>query len=170
MKYLSILSFIFIAFTGLIGQDTGKTANDITDKTIIPVKDFQAKADEFVGKTIYVSGTVDHVCKHGGKKVVIVSDDGEASLKIMAGDKISKFDKEIEGETINVLGTVQEKRVDEAYLSDWEDEVKEHHKTTDPEYKEDMEKIAELRKKIKESKKGYLSFYSMDGIEYKVVK
>ncbi len=164
MKYLFLLLFTVAGIVGLNAQ------NEENSKKIVPVEDFQIKADSFVGKTIYVSGTVDHVCKHGGKKVVIVSDDGEASLKIMAGDKISKFDKSIEGETINVLGTVKELRVDEEYLSNWEEEVKEHHKADDPEYKEDMERIAELRKKIKESKKGYLSFYSMDGIEYEVVK
>ncbi len=156
--------FITLGFFGLTAQDNS------VDKTVISVEDFQGKADNFVGKTIYVSGTVDHVCKHGGKKVVIVSDDGEASLKIMAGDKISKFDKSIEGEVIHVLGTVKELRVDEAYLLNWEEEVKGHHKAEDPEYKEDMAKIADLRKKIKESDKGYLSFFSMDGIEYEVVK
>ncbi|HEB62309.1 MAG TPA: hypothetical protein ENI82_04070 [Bacteroidetes bacterium] len=164
MKYLFLLLFTVAGFWGLNAQD------DANGKKIVPVEDFQGKADAFVGKTIYVSGTVDHVCKHGGKKVVIVSDDGQASLKIMAGDKISKFDKSIEGETINVLGTVKELRVDEAYLVNWEEEVKDHHKPSDQEYKDDMAKIADFRKQIKESKKGYLSFYSMDGIEYEVVK
>jgi hypothetical protein len=168
----SLLFFISLGFVAFAQEmenhsaDAGK--NDEIE--VISVEKFQDKADSYIGKELAVTGIVDHVCKHGGKKVVIVSEDGKASLKIMAGDKISKFDKNIEGETITVVGIVREKRVDEDYLSNWEIEVKDHHKPEDPEYKDDMAKIEELRAKIKESPKGYLSFYSMDGNSYHVNK
>ncbi len=146
--------------------------SDSVDKSPveISVEVFQERAANLVGKDIYVTGIVDHVCKHGGKKVMLVSEDGEASLKVMAGDKISKFDKKIEGENLKVLGTVTEFKMDDAFLTEREKKVKEHHKPTDPEYKEDMDWIKEKREEIKKSKKGYLSFYSMDGISYEVVK
>ena len=173
MKKLSlILFFAIFGFIGLNAQDTPveKVEEVPAEIQTITVEDFQDKADAFVGKEIYITGTVDHVCKHGGKKVMLVSEDGEASLKIMAGEEISKFNKNIEGENLKVRGVVQEMRMDEAYLIEKEEHVKENHKPEELEYKEDMEWIADMRKKIEDSEKGYLSFYSMDGLSYEVVK
>ncbi len=165
-----LLLFVVIAL-GTIGLYAQSDSKDVDKNPVeISVEVFQERAADLVGKDIYVTGIVDHVCKHGGKKVMLVSEDGEASLKVMAGDKISKFDKKIEGENLKVLGTVTEFKMDDTFLNEREEKVKEHHKPTDPEYKEDMEWIQEKREEIKKSKKGYLSFYSMDGISYEVIK
>ncbi|PID89470.1 MAG: hypothetical protein CSB01_01770 [Bacteroidia bacterium] len=168
MKKLLLLVVIALGTIGLYAQNDTESMDE--NPVEVSVEMFQKKAADLVGKDIYVTGIVDHVCKHGGKKVMLVSEDGEASLKVMAGDKISKFDKNIEGENLKVLGTVTEFKMDDTFLDEREKKVKEHHKPTDPEYKEDMEWIQEKREEIKKSKKGYLSFYSMDGISYEVVK
>ena len=163
---LFILVFFTFNFLNVNAQDNDKKE----EAPVISIDDFQDKAHEFVGKKIYITGMVDHVCKHGGKRLQLVGNKEDARLKIEAGDKINKFQKEIEGDDIKVYGTVKEKRIDEAYLSEWEEEVKDHHKPSDEEYKNDMKKIANLRKQIKDSGKGYLSFYSMDAIKYEVIK
>ncbi len=168
MRKLLLFMVIVLGTIGLYAQNDSKSMDK--NPVEVSVEVFQEKAANLVGKDIYVTGIVDHVCKHGGKKVMLVSEDGEASLKVMAGDKISKFDKKIEGENLKVLGTVTEFKMDDDFLNEREKKVKEHHKPTDPEYKEDMEWIQEKREEIKNSKKGYLSFYSMDGISYEVVK
>ncbi len=168
MKRLLLFMFVTFSTLSLYAQNDSKVIDKNTVE--ISVEVFQKRAADFVGKNIYVTGIVDHVCKHGGKKVMLVSEDGEASLKVMASDKISKFDKKIEGENLKVLGTVTEFKMDDTFLNEREKKVKEHHKPTDPEYKEDMEWIQEKREEIKKSKKGYLSFYSMDGISYEVIK
>ena len=165
-KFLFILFVFTMSYVNSNAQDN----KDTKDVPVISIDDFQDKADEFVGKNIYITGSVDHVCKHGGKRLQLVGSKEDARLKIEAGDKINKFQKEIEGDDIKVYGTVKEKRIDEAYLLNWEDEVKDHHKPTDEEYKNDMKKIENLRKQIKESKKGYLSYYSMDAINFEVIK
>ena len=165
MRNLSlILTLLVFGFIGLNAQD-----NPVEIATIT-VDEFQEKASEYVGQEIYITGICDHVCKHAGKQLQLVGSTPDVSMKIKAGEKIGKFKKDIEGDNLKILGLVKESRIDEEYCIEWEGEVKEHHKPEEEEYKADMEKIANLKKRVKATEKGYLSFYSMEGIEFEVVK
>ena len=164
---LIIVLFLGLGSFSLTAQDDAKANDDIIT---INVKDLSGHEADYVGKEFYLTGIVDHVCKHGGKKAVLASDDGEVDFHVMAGNKISKFDRKIEGDEIKVLVTMTEEHIDESYAIRWEEEVKKHHKPTDEEYKEDMKRIANLRKKIEDTKEGYLTKYVIEGIDYELVK
>jgi hypothetical protein len=97
----------------------------------------------------------------------------------------------LEGSDIQVSGIIQELIIDEAYLSEWEQELNEE--INDTEVVSDttavsnheggglgaaadqgthlpaMETIAEYRKQIAESGKDHLSFYSVECIAYEVI-
>jgi len=164
---LIIVLFLGFGSLSLTAQDDAKANDDIIT---INVKDLSGHEADYVGKEFYLTGIVDHVCKHGGKKAVLASDDGEVDFHVMAGNKISKFDRKLEGDEIKVLVTITEEHIDESYAIRWEEEVKKHHKSTDEEYKEDMKRIAKLRKRIEDTKEGYLTKYVIEGIDYEVVK
>lgn len=165
MKNLSLILILLVfGFIGLNAQDNP------VEIAVISVDDFQEKAAEYVGQEIYITGLCDHVCKHAGKQLQLVGSTPDITMKIQAGEKIGKFQKDIEGDNLKILGLVSENRIDDDYCTEWEGEVKHNHKPTEEEYIADMEKIANLRKRVKESEKGYLSFYSMVGIEFEVVK
>lgn len=171
MKKLSLfLILIAASWTAVISQNDSKQNTEKEKISTIAVDDFQSKAENLVDKEIFITGTVDHVCKHGGKRLQLIGSKEDARLKIEAGENISKFNKEIEGDEIQVHGLVKELRIDEAYLNDWEAEVKDHHKPEDQEYKDDMKRIKNMREQVKNSEKGYLSFYSLDAIDFKVLK
>ena len=92
-------------------------------------------------------------------------------------------------------GIIEEMRVDEDYLKEWEEEVKsgaeekegkghgngdgnhesgeeedhsEEHEDLDIEA--ELEQIARMRQRVEDSEKGYLSFYSILAVEYEVYK
>lgn len=190
-KYLLIFVMLIFAMTACNNQNK-KTATDsgnekITNDELVVVslKDFKRNAENLVGKKVKITGTVDHVCKHGGQKMIIVSKDTDARLKIVPNENMAAFNSELEGENVMVIGIVEEQRIDENYLREWEEEVKEGEKKEKKEklhegnnqdnqgMEEDksaeLEQINNLRKKLNESGKDHLSFYSLVCQKYDVV-
>ena len=77
---------------------------------------------EYVDQTVSLTGTVNHVCKHGGKKLFLMSMATNDRFKVEAGE-VGSFDVALEGSDIKVIGVVKELKVDKAYLDNWEKEA-----------------------------------------------
>ncbi len=156
------------------------TPEEVTEVT---VADFSEKAGSLVGKPVKIKAIVDHVCKHGGQKMVLVDQNTEKRVKVVPDEKIAAFKPELEGQDVVVTGVVDELKVDEDYLMDWENEVKEGEKEPKGEAMHEgkeageekdeaenaMKQINALRKKLKESGKDHLSYYSIICSEYEVL-
>lgn len=139
-----------------------------TEAPVIALADFNTKAGEWVGKEVIVEGIVDHVCKHGGKKLFLVDDQGDVHVD---GEK--RFDDALMGNQIVVKGIVKEFRVDEAYcLQQEQDFIQKHKEGVDPDsvYTQKMEGITFYRDSMKTTGKDHLSFYSIDYISHEVKK
>ena len=134
----------------------------------ITFEEFQSNPDMYVDKYVKVEGTCVHTCKHGGKKMHIVGTDPEYKLVILASDKVAMFDKALEGSAVMVEGFVRVEKIDEAYLNNWEAELKadvEKQKDAgevDEEHHENLNKIASLRKELKETGKDVIANYSIE--------
>ncbi|HKJ05970.1 MAG TPA: hypothetical protein VJ970_00740, partial [Flavobacteriaceae bacterium] len=99
-----------------------EATEEVTETPEIALANFNEKAGEFVNKEVKVKGIVDHVCKHGGKKLLLVTDEGDAHV---FSDE--RFDEALKGSEIVVTGVVEEERIDEAYLLKMEeDNIKSH--------------------------------------------
>ncbi len=154
---------------------------------VVPLANFSDDAEELVGKQIVLNGTVDHVCKHGGQKLFLVNEDAGARVKVVTGEDMAAFNTELEGESVMVVGVVDELRIDEDYLREWEEEVLagigpdegeksekvhmgdgegDHH--DDEEENADLKQIKKYREKIAESGKDYISFFSVICVDYEV--
>ncbi len=77
---LAILGLLAVA-CGSEGEtnetnDSTKTTNVVETPTI-KISEFDLLAANFVDKKIQVKGIVDHGCKHGGKKMLLVDDGGD---------------------------------------------------------------------------------------------
>lgn len=153
---------------------------------ILPVEliNFSDNAETLIGKQIALNGMIDHVCKHGGQKMFITNQDADARIKIVTGEDMAAFNTELEGETVYVVGEVDELRIDEDYLKEWEEEVlagitadegeksEKVHMGDGGEHEEnaDLKQIEKYRQKIAESGKDYISFFSIVCIDYEVVE
>lgn len=143
-----------------------KEAVEVSEKPLIALADFDSKAGEFVGKEVQVKGIVDHVCKHGGKKILLVNDKGDVHI-----ESETRFDDALVGDEILVDGVVTEFRVDEAYLlKKEEDHIQSHKegKDSNEAYEEKMEHLQAYRDQMKEENVDHLSFYSLDYVSHKV--
>jgi hypothetical protein len=171
-------------------NSTQKASNNEVEvavvEEVIPLDlaDFSEKAGDLVGKQVELYGMIDHVCKHGGQKMFLVNEDGEVRVKIVTGENMAAFNTELEGESVNVIGIVDELRIDEEYLKEWEEEVlaglegddgekgeKVHmgeHQGSESGENPELGQINDYRKKIAESGKNYISFFSVICVDYEV--
>jgi hypothetical protein len=193
--------FLYLAFAALVvscsnsqKNTSGKEADGsdtIKEPVTITVNEFLAKAGEYVGQEIKIQGTVSHTCKHGGKRMFIFDDNEDNRVKIEASESVASFDASLEGSDVLVSGLLKELVIDEAYLTEWEQEV--NAEMDEPEMESDttavakheggglgeaadqgthvsaLESISEYRKQIKESGKDHLSFYSVECLAYEVL-
>lgn len=111
-----------VAFAACNNQ-TKQPAEDQKNE-VITVDVFFDKAEAMVGKTITVKGMVDHVCKHGGKRMFIIGEKPENRLKLTTGEGIASFDVEMEGGNAMATGVVEMMKIDTEYLDNWEKEIR----------------------------------------------
>ncbi len=198
LKKLSLILFLALVAVYCGGGETAQetpqeTKGETIEAAIAPVAvsiaNFEAEAGNLVDKLVTVEGTVSHICRHGGKRMFLIGENPDDNLKVLAGTAITAFDVALEGSDVIVNGYVRESRVDEAYLDELEkktlenikkaeEEKKEaaaasHEGQTDEathniEHKDPLQNIKDMKEQLKNSPKGYLSFYSIECDTFKV--
>ena len=192
-KYLLFIAVIAMVVTSCENVDKSKETMENTKAVVVDeitpllVAEFDEQAGNYVGKKIKMKGTVDHICKHGGQRLFLVSEDSEARIKITPDEEIAAFNAELEGNKLVLVGIVEEQRIDEDYLREWEEEIKSGSDMADDkgegshlggtvekggegaDMAEEMEKVNNLRQMIKESGDDHLSFYSVLCTSYDVI-
>jgi hypothetical protein len=96
---------------------------------VLTVANFDSLAGNYIGKEIQLEGLVDHVCQHGGKRMFLVHENSPGRVKVTTGENIPSFDIALVGSTVAVKGIIEELRIDEQYLQEWEKELNEQEAT-----------------------------------------
>jgi hypothetical protein len=160
MKNVFILLAVISLSVSCNNNDNAK--KDSTDSlklekkeiTEIKLTEFESKAGGFIGKEVKITGVVDHVCKHGGKKFLLV--DGDKSLHVFNDNK---FEETLSGSKVTVTGIVEEEKIDSAYIAETVNhEIGSHGSGT----KEDKMKI----KGIKEWAKMMTDSLKKEGVDH----
>ena len=168
--------------------DTAKSEQVAPEEvTVVKLAEFDDKVDGLVGKKIEITGTADHICKHGGQRMFIVDTDAEGRVKITPDEHVAAFNSDLEGRKLKIVGIVEEQRIDEAYIREWEEEIladadmgddkgegmhlggNMEKGGSDADKSEEMEKVNHLRQMLAESGDDHLSFYSVLCTEYEVI-
>ncbi len=134
----------------------------------LAIGEFDAKAGEYVNKEIQINGIVDHVCKHGGKKILMVTDEGDVHVT-----SEERFDEALKGSEIILTGVVVEERIDESTcLQMEEDFIKSHSegKTSEEQFKEQQNHIQQYRDEMKAENKAYISNYSLKHVNHSKIE
>ena len=124
----------------------GEKKADVTTDTVavetvaveVLMSDFEEKAADLIGKEIKITGIVDHVCKHGGKKILLV--DGDNSLHVFNDER---YDEALSGSSVSLIGVVEEERIDSAWLAERLKHEMESHGG-----EEDVEHLAQMKEHI----------------------
>ena len=152
-------------------KDASKTPEQTAEIKVLKLEDLAKDDFEYKSGDVTVEGLCVHVCAHSGKKMFIVGKDENNKLQIFTSEKIATFDKNLEGNNIQVTGTLEEERIDNKYIANMEAELAKENpesKGTCP-TEEDMNKINDLKSKVANSKKGYISIYTMIGSKVKSI-
>lgn len=127
---------------------------------VLEIGSFNESAGEFVNNEVKISGIVDHVCKHGGKKLLLVNDDGDVHVT-----SEERFPEELVGEQIMLTGIVVELRIDESTCMQMEeDNIKSHKegKSDDDFFKNKKHSIQAYRDSMMAAGVDHLSYYSLE--------
>ncbi|WP_281524830.1 hypothetical protein [Alistipes dispar] len=152
----------------------------------LEIDELLASADSLAGKTVTIEGVCTHTCRHGARKIFLMGSDDTQTVRVESGE-LGSFDPQCVNRIVRVTGTLDEQRVDEAYLTAWEEQTKaqtgERHGTTEAGCDAEKaarqetgatvaERIADFRAKIAARKaaegKDYLSFYYVTATSYEI--
>ena len=170
-----MMAVLFVAACFTLSSCGGGKKQQQAEEAVaaMSIDDVMAKAGELVDQTVVIEGVCSHTCSHGAKKMFLVG----------------AFDTKVVNNVVTVKGIIKEERIDEAYLVDWENRLKneteEKHGNEEGEGGCDTEKnargetadtpegrIADFRTKIAAEKaatgKEYLSFYHVVAESYEI--
>jgi hypothetical protein len=173
----NIITIIFFLLFVACNSETAKEgdnhpgnkapADQESEIPAISIGDFNSKAGNYVDKKVQVTGIVDHVCRHGGKRILFVDDNGDIHI-----DSDSRFDEELTGSEISVTGIVRELRIDEAYcLKMEEDNIKSHKngEISEHQLNRKNEHLQFYRDSMEAANTDHISFYSMDYVSHQII-
>ena len=135
----------------------------------LEIDELLASADSLAGKTVTIEGVCTHTCRHGARKIFLMGSDDTQTVRVESGE-LGSFDPQCVNRIVRVTGTLDEQRVDEAYLAAWEEQTKaqtgERHGTTEAGC--DAEKAARQETGKAAEGKDYLSFYYVTATSYEI--
>jgi hypothetical protein len=135
----------------------------ISDVQLIPLEKFEEIASTVIGQTVKTVGIADHVCKHGGKKLLLVSDD--FSVHVMSDDR---FDDSMIGLELEITGVLVEDRTDESTFQKWEENansIEEHDIQQNW-----FDHIKTMRDSLSKSGKDHFSEYHINYISHLIIE
>ena len=190
MKTKLMMAVLFVAACFTLSSCGGGKKQQQAEETVaaMSIDDVMAQAANLVEQEVTIEGVCTHTCSLGAKKMFLVGSDDRKTLRIEAGE-LGAFDTKVVNNIVTVKGIVKEERIDEAYLVDWENRLKnqtaEKHGNEEGEGGCDTEKnargetanseegrIADFRAKIAAEKeatgKDYLAFYHVVATSYEI--
>ena len=172
-----VISVLFVAalFFGCGKTENAGEQSAQIDENVMTVSQLLDAPEDFVDQQVKLSGTVTHICKHAGKRLHLTDVEVDVNIRVEAGEAIGGFDRDLEGSDIVMTGFLREERIDEAYLIEWEEEVREEIKEKgedDPDghvEPQGFEAINNTREELEASGKEYLSRWSIDGESFEII-
>ena len=189
---IALMAMTFIGTS--CGNKQQKSASEATTEqsasSALEIDSLLANAESLAGQEVTIEGVCTHTCKHGAKKIFLMGSDDTKTIRVEAGTKIGSFKPETVNNLVRITGKLVEQRIDEAYLTEWEAQVKaqtaEKHGTTEQGCASEQkargeapansieERITNFRQRIadRQAKEGknYLSFYYIEGDTYEIVE
>ncbi|PCH68360.1 MAG: hypothetical protein COC06_09680 [Bacteroidales bacterium] len=167
--FLSLVAVLSLAACNSKAKQEKQTKEEKIEA--ISISEVMKMAEENIGKEICFQGIVNHVCAHSGRRCILIDSTGKLSLRVEAKGEINGFNRELSGSTIVVKGTLQEKRLSEEFISEWEAKVKakEDAEEGGEHCASEMTNIKQMREWMKTKNKDFYSIYFVNGTSYEIV-
>ncbi len=194
LLFAAIVAFTFTACNNAAEPAT-KTKDVEEGMDVMTVDQLETNIEDLIGQTVVVAGDVDHVCKHGGTKMVILGDSSDIHIKATEESGNFRADQVMDHRVI-VTGKVDEFRVDEDFIAKKEAELEDmianggdeeteeaneghdekgmfpdndtKHKKEIAGMKKQIEGLKAMLEEAKAKGKDHVSFYSVKADSYEV--
>ena len=127
---IAIMAMTFIGTS--CGNKQQKSASEATTEqsasSALEIDSLLANAESLAGQEVTIEGVCTHTCKHGAKKIFLMGSDDTQVIRVEAGT-LGTFDPKCVNSIVRVTGTLKEQRIDEAYLQNWEAQLKAQRNT-----------------------------------------
>lgn len=173
MKRVLFFPFLALFFPFCLVSCGGTPTADSTDNsalteaTVLSVDDFLEQASSLVGTEVQLSGDVEHVCSHSGRRCFLTNAEG-VSVRVEAGGEITGFPTDILGHCIVVTGVVKEFEIPEERIDQMEADLAVKEAEGDDEGHCDTERnnIEKMRAWMQEHGRDAYIVYYLEGITY----
>jgi cytochrome c-type biogenesis protein CcmE len=165
-KYL----FLLVVSFAIVSCNSNKNNNK---SDVFTVPSLLEKAEGLVDKEVKITGLVDHVCSHSGRRCFLVDSVADKSIKIEAAGDIESFDKALIGSNLVVTGILKEEQLKATEIDEWETNLVEEYGDIEnggEKCSTEMANITSMREWMKEHNKDYYAIYYIDGLSYEVVE
>lgn len=164
MKKLALLSFVALLLFGC-GTQTNKqksavAAENEAEVVALSVDELYEKAVDLTDKEVVVTGTVMHVCQHGGQRCFLMGSTEDITIRVEAGEKIGAFSQEQMGSDLEIVGILKEVKTE----ADAHNPGREHGE--EQEHDEDAE-TQEAHRIIAENQEAAEVVYFIEGLKVK---
>ena len=187
-KFSAAMMLVVLTLIIVSCKSGNKSTVQPSEVAVYQVDDVLANGDELVGQEIEVEGLCTHICAHGARKIFLMGSNDDNTLRVESGGDIGAFDQSCVNNKVLVKGTLEESRIDEAYLKEWEEselaKTAEQHGNGDAGCDTEkkargesgnsaLQRIDDFRSRIaaekEKSGKEYLSFYHLAATGYEVL-
>lgn len=177
---------LLVACGGGNARKTSNTATQSEQTHVMSIDELLAGADSLAGTLVTFEGICTHTCKHGARKIFLMGSDNTQTIRVESGE-LGHFDPQCVNHVVRITGLLEEQRVDEAYLTQWEEQAKaqaaENHGNGEAgcdaekgarqeKGNSTAERIADFRTRIAARQaaegKNYLSFYYVTAQNYEI--
>ncbi|TKG95734.1 hypothetical protein EYV94_05420 [Puteibacter caeruleilacunae] len=181
MKRLLLLSAVAVLFFGACNNQSKNTvqAKEVKKEEVaakienpVSIAKVMEMAESNIGKEVCFKGTVSHVCAHSGRRAILIDETGKMSLRVEATGKLKGFNRELAGVNLAIRGTIQEKRLSEEFINQWEEKTKAKDKDREEGGKHcsaELANITKMRDWMTANNKNYYSIYFINGTDYEVL-
>lgn len=173
MKKIFVFTVIVLGVLSSCNQSVKKgvkkeVVNQIAPITIPQVMEI---AEQNIGKTVFFKGMVEHVCAHSGRRCILSDESGKLSLRVEAKGDIKGFNRELAGSVIAIKGILQENKLSQEYINDWEEKLKAKQDVENggESCSSEMTNIQQMRDWMKKNNKEFYSIYFVNGTSYEIL-
>lgn len=174
-KYFFLL-FVAFAIVSCNSNKSNKTTEDISEEvvaTVYTVPSLLENAESLIDQEIQITGLVDHVCSHSGRRCFLIDSVADESIKVEAAGDIESFNKELIGNNLLVTGILKEQQLKATEIDEWETKLVEEYGDVEnggEQCASEMANITSMREWMKKHEKDYYAIYYVDGLSYEVVE
>jgi hypothetical protein len=136
------------------------TEQEVKEAVVLSIDDLYEKASELSDKEVVVTGTVMHVCQHGGQRCFLMGSNEDITIRVEAGEKIGAFSQEQMGSDLVITGILKEVKTE----ADAHNPGQEHGNEDDHEHDAQADEAHQI---IAQNQEAAETVYFIEGLKVK---